>query len=66
MFDISHLPANQQELAHQVAPSHGHEDAPHSHALAEAGDDARLGQVATQLLQEAVEAALSCVAVDLV
>lgn len=63
---VRHSPSHQHKLAHQPLPPHGHQYAPHRHALAEAGHHPGFGQVASQLLQQLVEAAFACVAVYLV
>ena len=63
---VQHSPSHQHKLAHQPLPPHGHQDASHRHALAEAGHHPGFGQVASQLLQQPVEAAFTCVAVYLV
>lgn len=65
-FSHCHLPAQKQEFSRQTQAPHGHQQTSHRHALTEAGHHPGLGQVTPELLQQFIEALLSCVAVDFV
>lgn len=60
------LPAQKQKLSGETQAPHGHQQTSHCHAFAEAGYHPGLGQMASELFQQLVEALLPSIAVDFV